>query len=148
MVPLRGSSRGGCSMLKPRMMVKRLMIASLMVFLPRQHASFCLRVRKADYLQPKTMPPGDGTSSPFASAHESCELKPRRSPRWQRSSFAGATSDCSLAILHTSQRRLRKPVVCEMNQLDRRTFGHRRARAVCTYSLSEKMCRYSLNDSP
>jgi hypothetical protein len=33
-----------------------------------------------------------------------------------------------------------------MNQLDSKAFGHRRAGTVCTYSLSGKMCRHSLND--
>jgi hypothetical protein len=50
--------------------------------------------------------------------------------------------------LHISRRRLRTPRVCETNQLDRKTFGHRRAGSVCTYSLSVKNVTSQLERSP
>jgi len=53
-----------------------------------------------------------------------------------------------LSSLHVSRKRLRIPRICETNQLARKAFGRWRTGSDCTYSLSGKMCRYSLNDRP
>jgi len=50
------------------------------------------------------------------------------------------------ASLRVSRKRLGIPSICESNQLDTRTFGRCRIGTACTYSLSGKMCRHSLND--
>jgi hypothetical protein len=50
------------------------------------------------------------------------------------------------ASLHVSRRRLLIPHNRETNQLAWKAFGDCRTGTVCTYSLSGKMCRHSLND--
>jgi hypothetical protein len=49
---------------------------------------------------------------------------------------------------HISRRRSRITLAREINQLDSKILGHCAEEAVCTYSLSGKICRHSLNDHP